>query len=337
MNEHVTVRTATLDDPRIPALLGAYHLGTEAEKGVPVDSPDALPPAYRAEVLSPATAFARDTLLLAVDGEGTATGTVVLTAPHADGVPEIKRLWVDPAARGSGTAAALMDGALRRAATAGAPAVRLSVWIWREHALALYRKLGFETVRPWDDRPGLLCLEKRLDPAARVERLAPAHVRAQAADGLAALLVDAVDGGASLGFLAPLDTSAAAAWWLTVAEEAERGAREVWAAHGPSGDILGAVTLSRTDKPNGRHRGEIARLIVHRAARGQGLGGRLLAAAEEHAAREGLTLLILDTQTDSPAEGLYRKAGWTRAGTIPDFAADPSGTLRPTTLYYKRL
>ncbi|MEU9699595.1 GNAT family N-acetyltransferase [Streptomyces sp. NPDC047981] len=173
--------------------------------------------------------------------------------------------------------------------------------------------------------------------ATTVDLLDPARIRAHAADGLAALLVDAVDGGASLGFLAPLEPTEAARWWQEAADEAERGVRDVWAAHGPDGEVLGAVTLVRTDKPNGRHRGEIARLIVHRAARGQGLGAALLAAAEAHAAHQGLTLLVLDTQTDSPAERLYRKAGWTPAGTIPDFAADPTGTLRPTTLYYKRL
>ncbi|MFF8605998.1 GNAT family N-acetyltransferase [Streptomyces sp. NPDC015346] len=180
-------------------------------------------------------------------------------------------------------------------------------------------------------------LPVRRIPAPDVERLDPGRIRAHAADGLAALLVDAVDGGASLGFLAPLDPAEAASWWREVADEAERGIREVWAAYGTGGEVLGAVTLVRTDRPNGRHRGEIARLIVHRAARGQGLGARLLATAEAHAAAEGLTLLILDTQTDSPAEALYRKAGWTPAGVIPDFAADPTGTLRPTTLYYKQL
>lgn len=174
-------------------------------------------------------------------------------------------------------------------------------------------------------------------PATAIDRLDPSRIRAHAPDGLAALLADAVDGGASLGFLTPLDPAEAAGWWQEVAEEAERGVRDVWAALGPDGELLGAVTLVRTDKPNGRHRGEIARLIVHRAARGRGLGARLLEAAEAHAAREGLTLLVLDTQTDSPAEGLYRKAGWTPAGVIPDFAADPTGVLRPTTLYYKRL
>lgn len=77
--------------------------------------------------------------------------------------------------------------------------------------------------------------------------------------------------------------------------------------------------------------------MVHRDVRGRGLGRRLLGAAEEAAAASGITLLHLDTETDSPAERLYGSAGWTRAGVIPDYAADPAGVLRPTTLYYKRL
>ncbi|MCX5394148.1 GNAT family N-acetyltransferase [Streptomyces sp. NBC_00094] len=170
-----------------------------------------------------------------------------------------------------------------------------------------------------------------------MERLTPEAVRAHAPAGLAALLVDAVDSGASVGFLAPLEASRAAGWWSGAAEEAAAGVRDVWAAHAPDGSLAGVVTLVRTGADNGRHRGEIARLLVHRSARGRGLGRRLLATAEAHAAATGLRLLVLDTQTDSPAERLYRGAGWTAAGSIPDFAADPAGTLRPTTLYYKRL
>ncbi|MDX2561471.1 GNAT family N-acetyltransferase [Streptomyces sp. TX20-6-3] len=170
-----------------------------------------------------------------------------------------------------------------------------------------------------------------------MERLTPDAVRTHASAGLAALLVDAVDSGASVGFLAPLAAHRAAAWWTRVAEEAAEGVRDVWAAHGPDGSLTGVVTLVRAGTANGRHRGEIARLLVHRSARGRGLGYRLLATAEAHAAATGLTLLVLDTQTGSPAERLYRGAGWTAAGTIPDFAADPAGVLRATTLYYKRL
>ncbi|WP_418959969.1 GNAT family N-acetyltransferase [Streptomyces tritici] len=171
----------------------------------------------------------------------------------------------------------------------------------------------------------------------KIERLGPEDIRAHAGAGLAELLCDAVDGGASIGFLAPLEPAEAAAWWRTAAEEAERGVRDIWAAYGPGERLLGVVTLVRGDKANGRHRGEIARLVVHREARGRGLGARLLAAAEAAAAEAGLRLLVLDTETDSPAERLYRTAGWTAAGVIPDYAADPGGALRPTTLYYKRL
>ncbi|MFC8506612.1 GNAT family N-acetyltransferase [Streptomyces sp. NPDC057411] len=165
-----------------------------------------------------------------------------------------------------------------------------------------------------------------------IRLLTDEDVRRRASDGLAGLLVDAVAGGASIGFLAPLDPAEAAAWWTGAA-----GTREVWAAYGPEDELLGAVTLVRDGKANGRHRGEIAKLVVHSGARGRGLGARLLATAEAHAAATGLTLLVLDTETGSPAERLYRAAGWTAAGVIPDFAADPGGTLKPTSLFYKRL
>ncbi|MGX1273584.1 N-acetyltransferase family protein [Streptomyces phaeoluteigriseus] len=153
---------------------------------------------------------------------------------------------------------------------------------------------------------------------------------------LADLLVDTVAGGASVGFLTPLDRTEAHAWWEGRAAGVAAGHLAVWAAlDGPR--VTGTVTLDFPDKPNSRHRAELVKLMVHRDARGQGLGRRLLTTAEEAAAAAGVTLLHLDTETDSPAEHLYRTAGWTRAGIIPDYAADPSGVLRPTTLYYKHL
>ncbi|WP_330347460.1 GNAT family N-acetyltransferase [Streptomyces sp. NBC_00582] len=157
---------------------------------------------------------------------------------------------------------------------------------------------------------------------------------ARAAGDLAALLVDTVDGGASIGFLAPLDTAEALAWWRERAEGAAAGHLAVWAAY--DGDrVVGTVGLAFPDKPNSRHRAEVVKLMVHREARGRGLGRTLLTTAERAARAAGVTLLHLDTETDSPAEHLYRTAGWTRAGVIPDYAADPAGVLRPTTLYYK--
>ena len=155
-------------------------------------------------------------------------------------------------------------------------------------------------------------------------------------DELAELLSSVVDGGASVGFLAPLDRTAAAAWWKGRADAVAAGQLAVWSAH-DGHRTLGTVSLAFPDKPNSRHRAELVKLMVHRDARGQGLGRRLLVTAEEAAAAAGVTLLHLDTETDSPAEYLYGTAGWTRAGVIPDYAADPAGVLRPTTLYYKHL
>ncbi|MEX1658984.1 GNAT family N-acetyltransferase [Streptomyces pseudovenezuelae] len=156
------------------------------------------------------------------------------------------------------------------------------------------------------------------------------------AEELAELLVDTVDDGASIGFLAPMDRAAAVAWWKERVGAVAAGHLAVWAAR-DGRRALGTVTLAFPDKPNSRHRAELVKLMVHRDARGQGLGRTLLGTAEEAARSAGITLLHLDTETDSPAEHLYGSAGWTRAGVIPDFAADPAGVLLPTTLYYKRL
>ncbi|WP_320783353.1 GNAT family N-acetyltransferase [Streptomyces sp. CRN 30] len=160
---------------------------------------------------------------------------------------------------------------------------------------------------------------------------------AACAGELADLLTDVVAGGASVGFLAPLGRDEALAWWRERAAAVAAGRLAVWVARDDDGRLTGTVGLAFPDKPNSRHRGEVVKLMVHRRARGRGVGRSLLAAAEEAAAAAGLTLLHLDTETDSPAERLYRAAGWTRAGLIPDYAADPDGTLRPTTLYFKRL
>ncbi|MEU9157849.1 GNAT family N-acetyltransferase [Streptomyces sp. NPDC048417] len=156
---------------------------------------------------------------------------------------------------------------------------------------------------------------------------------------LADLLADTVNGGASIGFLAPFERERAVAWWRGRLDAVAAGRLAVWAALDDGDRVVGTVSLAfpYPDKPNSRHRAELVKLMVHREARGQGIGRRLLTVAEEAATAAGITLLHLDTETDSPAEHLYRSAGWTRAGVIPDYAADPGGVLRPTTLYYKHV
>ncbi|MEU3222986.1 GNAT family N-acetyltransferase [Streptomyces sp. NPDC006976] len=154
------------------------------------------------------------------------------------------------------------------------------------------------------------------------------------ADELAALLVETVEGGSSVGFLAPLDRGAAADWWRERAAAVDAGRLQVWLAR--DGErIAGTVGLVRAPLPNARHRAEVTKLMVRPSARGRGLGRELLDAVERAAGADGITLLVLDTESGGLAEGLYRSAGWTECGSVPDYAADPAGVLKPTTFYYK--
>ncbi|WP_406150973.1 GNAT family N-acetyltransferase [Streptomyces sp. NBC_01012] len=156
------------------------------------------------------------------------------------------------------------------------------------------------------------------------------------ADELAALLIEAVEGGASVGFLTPLDREAAAVWWRERAAEVESGSHRIWIARDDERPT-GTISLVRAAMPNARHRAEVSKLMVRPSARGRGVGRDLLTAVERSAADEGLTLLVLDTETGSDAERLYASAGWIPCGSVPGYAADPLGTLRGTTFYYRTL
>ncbi len=152
-------------------------------------------------------------------------------------------------------------------------------------------------------------------------------------DELADLLVDCVEEGASVGFLAPLDVAEARDWWAE--RFAEGTTAQLWVATGES--LLGAVVLDPCGKANGRHRAEVQKLLVSTKARGQGVARRLMAALEQHARETGLSLLFLDTETGSTAEQVYQRLGWQRAGEIPAYALSPQGELHPTSLYFKQL
>ncbi len=157
-----------------------------------------------------------------------------------------------------------------------------------------------------------------------------------ALDGLAALLADVVDGGHSVGFHAPLRHATALAYWREVA--ASLGADHMlWLAHDGHRRTVGTVQLQRAKRENGRHRGEVCKLIVRRDARRAGVAARLMAALEAQALQCGLSLLVLDTEVQSPAESFYSHQGWQRVGEIPGFASNTSGALRATALYFKTL
>ena len=168
-----------------------------------------------------------------------------------------------------------------------------------------------------------------------ITRLAPEEFPGSI-PALADLLVDAVAGGASVGFLAGLDHAGAVDWWRGRAEAVADGSLAVWVSRGPAG-VDGTISLAYAEKANARHRAEVIKLAVHRAQRGRGLGRRLLAAAEQAAAAAGITLLLLDTETESAADRLYASAGWQRYGIVPDYAAGPEGVLKDCSFYYKKL
>jgi GNAT superfamily N-acetyltransferase len=154
------------------------------------------------------------------------------------------------------------------------------------------------------------------------------------AEELADVLLDAVGSGASVGFLAGLDRAEAVEWWSGLSEAVADGTLLLWTAE-VDGRVVGTVQVRLATLPNARHRAELAKLLVHRSVRGRGIGRELMRAAERGAADAGVALLVLDTETGSPAEGIYTSLGWTAVGVIPDYALDPEGKLRPTTILYR--
>ena len=155
--------------------------------------------------------------------------------------------------------------------------------------------------------------------------------------GLCALLKDVVDGGASVGFLPPLDGEEAGAYWDGVAAALKGGGRRLWIARRTDGGIVGSVQLDLDAQANASHRAEVIKLMVVSAARRRGIGRALMEAAEAEARRLGRTTLVLDTRQGDPSEALYRRTGWQPAGTIPRYARSADGTLHTTAFYYKLL
>ncbi len=158
----------------------------------------------------------------------------------------------------------------------------------------------------------------------------------QALDELAEVLIDCVEGGASVSFMLPLSREKAGAYWRSVAESAARGERAVLAAVDALGTIVGTVQLILALPENQPHRGDLAKMLVHRRARGEGVGAALLHAAEECARREQRTLLVLDTASAEAAR-LYERHGWQRVGQVPGYALFPDGRPCATTFYFKSL
>ncbi len=168
-----------------------------------------------------------------------------------------------------------------------------------------------------------------------VRRLTAADAR-NSLDSLAEVLADCVEGGASVSFMPPFSKADAAAFFEKLLPEVERGDRILLAAfEGPK--LVGTVQIITATPPNQPHRGDIAKLLVMRSARRQGIAELLMQHAEENARVAGKSLLVLDTCSGTTADRLYQRLGWTKAGIIPKYALNPDGSWCDTTIFWKNL
>ena len=154
--------------------------------------------------------------------------------------------------------------------------------------------------------------------------------------GLALLLIDCVEGGASVSFMHPLPMAKAVEFWERVAAAVTRRDRALLVAE-DEGNVVGTVQLILDLPENQPHRAEVSKMLVRRRARRQGLGAALMRSVEDLARECGRSLLVLDTVTGGDAERLYARLGWVRCGVIPGYALLPQGGLCATTYFYRAL
>ena len=175
------------------------------------------------------------------------------------------------------------------------------------------------------------------DDSIVIRRLSPAEARERVPE-LSAILIDCVDGGASVSFMAPLTRERADAFWREVAAGVAADDRTLLVAEDvESRALLGTVQLVLRQPENQPHRAEVAKMLVRRSARRRGLGARLMQAVEQAAIEHGKWLLVLDTVTGADGERLYPRLGWERVGVVPDYALMPDGRMCSTTIFYRRL
>ena len=179
-----------------------------------------------------------------------------------------------------------------------------------------------------------LLQNKAMNPPPKIHRLdavTPTQI-----DQLCNVLIDCVEGGASISFMLPMTRDKAERFWRCVAQGVANNERVLLVAQNEEGAIIGSVQVVLSQPENQPHRADISKMIVHRSARKQGIAAALMVAAEAEALREGKTVLVLDTASED-AERIYRKLGWQECGVIPDYALLPGGELCATTYFYKRL
>lgn len=187
--------------------------------------------------------------------------------------------------------------------------------------------------------------DKDQAPSARAKVLCIRRLRGDEATAragaLADLLIDCVEGGASVGFMLPLARDRALQFWRLVADSVGHGERvllvaESTASHGKP-QLVGTVQLLLALPDNQPHRADVAKMLVHRSARRQGVAAALLQALDAEARAEGRSVLVLDTVTGGDAERLYARHGWQPVGSVPRYALMPDGGFCATTFFHKPL
>ncbi|MEX3786211.1 N-acetyltransferase family protein [Paraburkholderia sp. BR14374] len=164
-----------------------------------------------------------------------------------------------------------------------------------------------------------------------------ANEAAACVEALADVLIDCVEGGASVSFMLPISRNTALAFWRNVAEGVARGERALLIAEDGEGSIVGTVQLITAQPENQPHRADVAKMLVHRKARRRGVAQALMNELDRVAREEKKSVLVLDTVTGGDAERLYQRAGWQRVGSVPNYALMPDGAFCATTFYCKQL
>ena len=286
-------------------------------------------------LLAPASHFTgRGGALWVAEAAGVVVG-MVAAAPIDGPAWEVCKVYVHPDRHGAGLAHALLDTAERHAMGAGATCLRLWTDTRFDRAHRFYEKRSWVRdgpIRALDDLSGSLEFgyAKPLDGVA----VLGAAAAASAVRRLAEVLVACVDGGASVSFLPPLGQDVAREYMRGIASHVAQG--RCLLLGGWSGGVLsGTVRLQLDMPPNQPHRADIAKLLVHPAARRRGLARALMLAAEAAARQAGRTLLTLDTETGGTGERLYASLNWTAVGCIPGYAKDAAGQPVDATFFYK--
>lgn len=169
-----------------------------------------------------------------------------------------------------------------------------------------------------------------------VRRVQPSDAAA-CVPALTEILIDCVEGGASVSFMPPMTVEKATRFWMMVARGVEHGERALLVAEDGDGRIVGTVQLLLALPENQPHRADVAKMLVHRRARRRGVAQRLMEAVETTAREEGRSVLVLDAVTDGDAARLYARMGWQRVGDVPNFALMPDGAFCSTTYFYKTI